>query len=259
MASVLDQLKKGPRARIFVATPCYTGKVDHEVAVSMQVATMVCMVKAVILDWVGAGGFSLVQYARNWLSMEFLERKECTHILWLDDDVCFEPDAIMKLLNRNVDAIGGCYMNKHPTKSTFLYQSLGPEVDGLQEASKLPGGFLLLTHQVMQTLADKAVWYELEHAGKTRSSPHIFELVMQDLPDGKKQLIGEDYIFSQKVLQAGFKMYVETNIGFTHFGRKGWSGNLHQTLEREAAANVGGQGVPESWKLNQEQVEKGRA
>ena len=89
-------------ARVMVATPTYTGDVVHECAMSMQIATVHCLMRGVALDWVFAAGCSLVQLARDWLHAEFLERTECSHLLWLDADLSFMPDAIMRMMCRGV-------------------------------------------------------------------------------------------------------------------------------------------------------------
>src|SRR6266702_5886560 len=101
------------KARIFVATPTYSGNVAHECAMSMQIATIHCLLRGVVLDWQFAAGFSIIQHGRNWLNAEFLARPECTHVLWLDDDIGFDPDAITKMLHsmesKNLDSVGGVY------------------------------------------------------------------------------------------------------------------------------------------------------
>ena len=89
-----------------------------------------------------AAGCSLVQIARDhWLHAEFLQRTECTHLLWLDADLSFMPDAIMSMLCRNLDVVAGVYTTKSPTNPVFPYESLGPVKNGLQLARKIPGGF----------------------------------------------------------------------------------------------------------------------
>lgn len=242
----MSDFGKRLRARIMVATPTYTGDTVCEHTQAIQLATMHCLTKGVVLDVVHAPGFSLVQYARNWLTAEFLSRPECTHLLWVDADIGFEANAIMKLVDRNLDAVGGVYTTKHPTKPIYPYESIGPVIDGLQEVRKLPGGFLLLSRRAVESVVAMCEWHDIEHNGETRRSPHVFDLVLNG-----KQLLGEDFVFTQRLLNAGFKVFVETNITFVHIGRYAWVGNLARTLAQEAEKGVG-QGTADAWKHNEQ-------
>lgn len=38
---------------------------------------------------------------------------DCTHIMFIDDDVAFKPDMMMKLFNRNVDVASGVYLKRN--------------------------------------------------------------------------------------------------------------------------------------------------
>lgn len=230
------------RGRIMVASPSYTGTVVNECAAAMQLATLHCFTKGVLLDWVFAAGFSLVQLGRCWLNAEFLRRKEFTHLLWLDDDLFFSPDAIMKLFDRHLNAIGGCYSTKHPTKPIFPYQACGPAVDGLQQVIKLPGGFLLLSRSAVEAVAAICEEIEIEHDGNIELCPYVFDLIVKN-----KKVFGEDFVYCERLVQAGVKVYVETDIQFSHIGRNSWTANLAKTLAEEAEQGIEGAGTPAMW------------
>lgn len=232
------------RAQVFVATPTYSGQVTAECASSMQIATLHCFTRGIVLDWQFAPGFSLVQHGRNWLNSEFLSRADYTHLLWLDDDVAFEPDAIAKMIERDKDAVAGVYTTKHPKNPSFPYEALGPVNDGLQEARKVPGGFLLLKRKVVETISDLCDVYMLTHNGVTRKAAHMFDVLMIDSDNfpGEKELLGEDFVLCYRLIEYGYKIFVETDINFAHYGRFAWLGNLAETLKKEAEAGITGQG-----------------
>ncbi len=244
------------RARVFVATPTYTGCPAHECALAMQIASIHSILRGVVLDWQFAAGFSLVQHGRNWLNAEFLTRRDCTHLLWLDDDVSFTPDAIVRMLERDLDVVAGVYTNKNPVNPEFPYEALGPVIDGLQDARKVPGGFMLLKRKVVENISDCCETYVLEHDGQHRRSPHLFDLALVDSLDfpGEKALLGEDYVLCHRLLETGYKIAVETDIDFIHMGRRGWVGNLAKTLAAEAEAGITGQGSDDAIRKNQAMV-----
>lgn len=244
------------RAHVMVATPCYSGSVAHECAQAMQLATMHCLTQGVVLDWQIAAGFSLVQAGRNWLNAQFLRDKQYTHVLWLDDDLFFAPDAVMKLIERRLNAVGGCYSTKHPVKPIFPYQASGPVVDGLQPVTKLPGGFLLLARVAVEAANAGLERYEMEHDSKTESVPNLFDPHIlgddYDVIVRDNRLHGEDFVYCERLVKAGVAVYVETDIDFGHIGRNIWKANLAQVLAKEAEAGVEGEASPERWKAHEE-------
>jgi hypothetical protein len=213
----------------------------------MQLATMHCLVNGVALDWIFAAGFSLIGHGRNWLHAEFLARKEYSHCLWLDADLGFDPKAIMKMYNRNLDAVAGVYVAKHPTTPYFPYKACGPVVDGLQEVSKVPGGFLMLSRRAAEAMSAGCPAYEINHADVKRLSPQVFEVLVRN-----GTMHGEDFVACERITGAGIKIYVETDVNFTHIGRKAWTANLAQVLAAEEAVGAEGEGHPERWRKHSE-------
>ena len=244
--------------RVLVCTPTYTGSVASECAQSLQVATIHCLMRGVVLEWELAAGFSLVQHARNFLNQEFLSRTDCDYLLWLDDDVAFDPDAIVKMLHsletHGLDAVAGVYTNKDPYNPLFPYEATGPAVDNLQPARKVPGGFLLVTRAAVAEISAASPQYLLEHNGEVRESAHVFDVPLIDSAEhpGKKKLLGEDFVFSKRLIDAGKKLYVQTDINFMHLGRRAWRGNLAKTLADEAARGFTGQGSEAEHRKNTE-------
>lgn len=54
---------------------------------------------------------SLITRARNYLVDEFI-RSECTHLLFIDSDILFDPNDVFALLALDKDVIGGPYPKK---------------------------------------------------------------------------------------------------------------------------------------------------
>lgn len=226
-----------PVGHIMTATPSYTTSVVTDYAGSLALASAHCILRGVWIEPRFATGFSIVEYARNWLVGVFLKSK-ATHLFWIDSDLFFPPEAIHKLFARDLDVVAGVYTTKHETKPTFPYTALGPVKDGLQLAEKVPGGFLCMKRHVVEKVVESCEWHEIEMGGETHLCPRFFDLVLE----GHK-LYGEDFIACERIRRAGFKIYVETDLNFIHFGLRGWKGNLSSTLEHEAATGFAGQGT----------------
>jgi hypothetical protein len=58
-------------------------------------------------------GSSVVHWVRNdMLKPLYKEQRKFTHVLWIDDDMTFEPDVLVKLLRHDKDVIGVNYVTR---------------------------------------------------------------------------------------------------------------------------------------------------
>jgi hypothetical protein len=223
-----------------VATPSFTGAISYECAESLQVATVLCLARGVLLQWIVTTGFSLIQCARDWLAAEFLHRPEFSHLLWLDDDVGFDPDGVLKLIESDLDVVGGIYPVRNDSPTRFFYEAAGDAVGYLQRVSKLPGGFLLVKRGAVEAVARCCEVYDLPERDRdvSRLTPHIFDVVLIDDPanPGTKVILGEDYLFCHRLAAAGYAIYVRTDISFSHTGRYAWTGRLSDSRCRQSRA-----------------------
>ena len=215
-----------------VATPTYTGDLNHRYVESLMAALLYCAFHKVQLELRIVAGASLIQYARNQLVREFLEDPTYTHLMWIDADVGFDPRAIMRLLDHDKAAVGGVYpMKCNPIE--WPYEPLpGEQSTELHRAKIMPGGFLLVTRAAVQAVADASTEYIHHMAGMKYPTKHVFDVVLRD-----GVLLGEDVIFAQRLAAAGFDLWVDPDMPFAHVGAQQWRGNLADTLRRGYAEN----------------------
>lgn len=228
---------RAPDIHVLVATPSYTGTVEVDYAGALALSAFYSVYHNIMIDPRFAPGFSLVEYARNYLVAEFLESK-ASHLMWIDSDLYFDPKAIVRMVKRNLDVVCGIYPTKSPTASTYPYNALGPAINGLQEAERAPGGFMLFKRHVIEKVAAQCEWHEIECNGTKRDSPRMFDLMLKGTGEkgSQSELYGEDYIACARVRKAGFKVYVETDLDFKHIGRHAWTGNLQKALDANKQA-----------------------
>lgn len=127
-------------------------------------------------------------------------KENCTHLLFLDSDMYFEKDAVLKLLERGKKVVGANYnTRKLPKQSTArlypLIESQKP-VDGksdmLQLAESVATGFMLIDLSVFEKI----------------SKPWFFW----------KENLGEDYYFCEKVREVGIDVWCDLSIPIGHIG-----------------------------------------
>lgn len=224
----------GPRAVVFVATPCYDGTVDHRFTTGLLEAQRYCAKYGVIFQWRVESGHSLIQFARNRLAQDFLNERDFSHILWLDSDVGFDPRAIVQLVNAEKDVVGGAY----PVKDFPMWFPVEPidaaqTTDKLFKAKTLPTGFLLVTRDAMAKVAASVGCYLHHHKRQQLITRHIFDLLLRG--DGDvKELIGEDVVLCARLRELGYDLWCDPDISFFHCGRYEWFGNLKQVTEMHA-------------------------
>ena len=103
-----DELRK---KKLFVATPCYGGQCLGLYAKSCLDLQAICIQYGIECRFSFIFNESLITRARNYLVDEFL-RSGCTHLLFIDADVNFNPQDVLALRALDKDIVGGPYPKK---------------------------------------------------------------------------------------------------------------------------------------------------
>lgn len=132
---------------------------------------------------------SVLHWMREELVQTAIEGK-CTHLLFLDSDMTFEKDAVVRLLKRKKHIVGADYnVRKLPAKSTaILFNGNKP----LREAKSVATGFMLIDLSVFKNI----------------SKPWFFW----------GENLGEDYWFCNKAREAGYKVWCDLEVKVGHLG-----------------------------------------
>lgn len=153
---------------------------------------------------------------RNAIVKAFL-KTECTHLLFIDDDMVFDQDAVNKLLAMDVDiATGIAYQRGEPfAPCTFLFnaenKSFYPvETGGCGhvQVDAIGGYFFVIKRKVLETV--QKPWFVY---GDT-------SLGYNDSDDPDNRGIGEDIYFSAKAKHAGFEIWVNGDVEIGHIGQE---------------------------------------
>ena len=104
----IDDLKKN---KLFVATPMYGGQCHGLYTKSSLDLQNMFNQYGVATKFSFLFNESLITRARNYLVDEFL-RSDCTHLLFLDSDIHFNPQDVVALMALDKDVIGAPYPKK---------------------------------------------------------------------------------------------------------------------------------------------------
>jgi hypothetical protein len=222
---------------VYIFVPTYTG--------APRIETMFCLMdlqkglaeRGWDATWKFTVGDSIIPRSRNMAVADFLSKKQCTDLVMLDDDLEWEPGAVIRLLQHNCDVVGGLYPKRQEKLEFPVKRLKGVEPDpktGLLEVRFLPTGFLRMTRTCLETMVAKyehlSYVEELVDTGKAWCLFWFELLPDDDDPDGPKQMWGEDYTFCRRWRALGGKVYGDTFLRFKHFGKKGYEGCYAETI-----------------------------
>jgi hypothetical protein len=250
-----DELRK---RKLFIATPCYGGVCTGLYAKACLDLQGLCIQYGVECRFSFIFNESLITRARNYLVDEFL-RSGCTHMLFIDADIQFNPQDVIALLAMDRDIIGGPYPKKtinwanivnavknHADKEGFNPNELD-QVTGDFVFNPVPGtksfrvtepvevmeigtGFMMVKREVFDTYAEKypELNYKPDHIGQanfdgTRYIHAYFDTVID--PQSHRYL-SEDYMFCQNARAIGIKVWLCPWMKTTHVGTYAFQGDL---------------------------------
>jgi hypothetical protein len=210
---------------------------------------------------------SLITRARNYLVDEFL-RSDCTHLLFLDSDIHYNPQDVVALLALDKDVIGGPYPKKsinwnniahaarnHPDLEPRELETLVGEyvfnvVKGTSQFSvteplevlEIGTGFMLVKREVFDKMAVEYpnIRYKPDHVGQAHFDGsryiHAYFDTVIDTKDsitggGSERYLSEDYMFCQMWRKMGGDIFLCPWMKTQHIGTYAFSGNMPKVAE----------------------------
>ena len=240
------------QAKIFVATPMYGGLCNGQYASGLLQSVAVFSKAGIAMQYAYMMNESLITRARNSLAYDFLET-DCTHLMFIDADIGFNPGDIPKMVDSDKDIICGLYPKKeinwpriekavkdgyitqdlHKFVGSFVVNAVGETVQGNVndpiEITNGGTGFMLIKREVFEGLTDKVPFYLNDMFLSTDNMAlrkEIKEFFATSIEPDTKRLLSEDYHFCKIAREAGFKVYAAPWAELTHCGSYNFSGYL---------------------------------
>jgi len=255
----VSELRKN---KLFVATPMYGG-MAHGLYVKSCLDLQAVMSKyGVDTKFSFLFNESLITRARNYLVDEFI-RSDCTHLLFIDSDIHYDPRDVIALLALDKDVIGGPYpkkainwgnianaARKHPDLEPKELETLVGEyvfnvVKGTNqfqvteplEVMEIGTGFMMIKRHVFDQMKDAypMIHYKPDHVGQAHFDGsryiHAFFDTVIDTKDsitggGSDRYLSEDYMFCQMWRKIGGQIYLCPWMKTQHIGTYAFSGNM---------------------------------
>ena len=161
---------------------------------------------------------SNVNRARNSCAAKFLSG-DCTHLMFVDADIQFNPQDIVKLINHDKDIVGGVYPQKTlPPKMVVNTLNNGEHEGDLIEVGTLGTGFMLIKRSVFEKMIEEGATPYVDAIGLSQQENANQYDFFQCTIDSQGRYLTEDWSFCRRWRQLGGKIWADKTIGLTHVG-----------------------------------------
>ena len=218
--------------KIFIGTPCFGAQVSCNFTSSL-IQTLNLLRDNGITCHLRFVPNQIVTRARNILAYEFLN-SDCTHLFFIDADIEWDHNDVLKLIKHKKELVVGLYANKSymivdshnqfkkiQYSSTFFNENntMGP--DKLMEIKHGATGFMMIQRNVFEAVIDQAP--EFKYNGHSMNDFFPCKVVDGDY-------LTEDYAFCQMWRKKGGKIWADLSICLNHEGWHSYKGNPLQTF-----------------------------
>ena len=254
---MFKQVERKP-VSLFIATPMYGG-------MCAGYYTQALLQLSDILKQNGVGNTfsfmfneSLITRARNALTQAFLKNTESTHLFFIDADIHFQPEDVLRLIAEDKDIICGIYPKKeinwntvkaavennvpenelkHHTGSFVvnLVDYAGEITVPINEPVEIHNGgtgFMLIKREVFEKMKDHTPYYLNDVAdlgGTVGAQEQITEYFATSIEPETLRLLSEDYHFCYNWRKLGGKVYAAPYCRLSHIGTYAFDGKLIAT------------------------------
>lgn len=235
---------------VFVATPMYGGACFAPYVVGILDTLETLANNNYTLIFSSISNESLITRARNELVRQFLTTN-AEYFLFIDADIKFLGEDVLKLLQADKDIICGLYPKKvvdwnrvdiaakqgltnlKDYASTYVVNPLSEDFDKPIESSVIEikhggTGFMLVKRHVFELLTPHVKEYINSTVPRRDGVPHpvVKEFFTTMVQEGTNYLMSEDYYFCDLWRKNGGKIYADLSVNLSHIGSYEFSGNL---------------------------------
>lgn len=242
---------------LLIATPCYGGQVcDGYFHSIMNTLRLLRYEKGFQVHVQTLNNESLITRARNTFVAFFLNNPSYTHLMFIDADVMFRAEDVLRFLEYDKDVVCGSYPTKaiwwdvvaqeaqkdakNLEQRCYKYtahvadQSNAVVEDGLVEAFDGPTGFMMVNRRVIEKMIE--AYPELQYrvnmvANGVRINPNCFYTFFDCMVEPQtKHYLSEDYAFCRRWQAIGGKIHACLDAPLVHVGTYAFAGHHIQQV-----------------------------
>lgn len=253
---------------IFIATPCYGGQIGEPYFRSMMRLCILCNKYDIPFTISTLANESLVTRGRNTLTSFFMENKDATHLFFIDADIEFNPEDLLRMVAYDKPVIVGAYPKKavnwdsiitaarndesenadtieghssnYVVNFDFLTDDQGnrtPQVqivDNLVKLKDAGTGFMCIQREVIQQLFDAhpEMKYINDINVDNKFEPFMYSLFDTMIDPDSRRYLSEDYTFCRLWQNLGGDVYLDPRTALNHVGHYTFRGNIRKLFSR---------------------------
>jgi hypothetical protein len=238
---------------LVVATPCFGGQLTTIYAESLfKLQKVLRATPEIELSVLVRNGDALITRARADLVALFLDNPAATHLLFVDADIGFEPDQVIRLLGCGADMCGGAYPIKRIDWAKARraveagMENLGSaaldyvlEIADPQKIAMRGGfirvryagtGFLMIRRAAIEKMCAhyKALKFSREHSSNDplAGNPNRFALFECMIDQETGVYLSEDFSFCKRWTDIGGEIWADVYSRLNHVGPTVFYGDL---------------------------------
>ena len=225
---------------LVIGTPMYGGMCTSEYTQSLlNLSEAANKSEGVKLTTIFLGNESLIQRGRNTIAHHFMNLPDATHLLFIDADIKFRVEDIVKMIQADKSLIIGPVALKGYNWDEIRQAAINGEDDigrtgGVFNINHLPGidmvdenepfeiehggnAFMMIRRDVFETLKPHTPIY----TNRARTLPdgvEIFDYFRVEINKDTNHLLSEDYFLCHSYRQVGGKVWCAPWVETGHFG-----------------------------------------
>jgi hypothetical protein len=236
---------------LVVATPCFGGQISVLYAASLfKLQQLVRTYSGLTLKVLFKDGDALITRARASLVSQFLEDAAATHLLFLDADIGFEPEQVLRLIESGTEMCAAVYPIKridwdrvrsaietkrpNPAAAALKYVFEVDDPNAVTEKGSFVKvryagtGFLMIRRGALERMCARypQLQYKRDHSidAATASDKRfaLFECMIAE--DGT--YLSEDFAFCKRWTDMGGEIWADLKSRLSHVGPMTFCGDL---------------------------------
>ena len=241
----------GPAINLVVATPCFGGQISVLFAASLfKLQKRLRSYSDLNLKILFKDGDALITRARASLIAQFLDDPSATHLLFIDADIGFEPEQVLRLIQCGADMCAAVYPikridwdrvrttiesgrpNPGAAALKYVFEVEDPNAvvasAGFVRVRYAGTGFLMIRRQALEKMCTRysELKFKRDHSTDAATASDnrfaLFECMIGD--DGT--YLSEDFAFCKRWTDIGGEIWADLDSKLNHVGPMTFCGDL---------------------------------
>ena len=255
---------------IFIATPCYGGQLGEPYFRSMIKLAILCNKYNIQYTISTLANESLITRGRNTLVSFFMENPQATHLFFIDADIEFNAEDVLRMVAYDKPIIVGAYPKKALNWTSIINAARNPELneteetieghssnyvvnfdflkndkgentpqvqieDNLVKLKDAGTGFMCIQKDVIQKMFDAHPEFKYVNDINVdqKFEPFMYALFDTIIDPESRRYLSEDYMFCRTWQNMGGEVYLDPRTALNHVGHYTFRGNIRKLFTGE--------------------------